>query len=542
MIYFSYKQTLADWQFRSRPDLSPPKLNITLAATEETAPGYLFVAPYSGYADVQFHGPRQAAPYVFTDQGELVWSGFAFFSIWAANFQAAKYKGEDILFSFEGSHNPAYGHGHGHVTFLNKNLETVKEIRAGNHKILDKHEFHIKDEKTALIEIYHPVPRDLTKYGASSEQQWIVDARVQELDLETGEVLFEWSSLEHINPSESILPINPGYAGSGYNSSDAWDYFHINSVDKDEDGNYVISARHTAALYKINGKTGEIIWKLGGLPGKISSDFKSIDDFTFAFQHHARILSTSPDKTKQVISFFDNSAHGSEDTNGTIVHYAENSSGKIIEVDIKSWEAKLLKQYNPPEKILAKSQGSTQVLPNGNVIVNWGSEGALTEFNADGKPIFHTYLDSGDLGARVQNYRGFKYNWTSIPFEKIAVFSEVTKEDDTIIYVSWNGDIDTKTWRLFTLSSDGKREYVAETKRTGFETTFKITGEIHERVAVEAIDNNGKILATSDITVSEKQVLPYAKKPVTEVEHTETGFQNFFTWKIGLSSLFNDEN
>ncbi len=27
--------------------------------------------------------------------------------------------------------------------------------------------------------------------------------------------------------------INPGQAGSGYNSSDAWDYFHINSVDKE---------------------------------------------------------------------------------------------------------------------------------------------------------------------------------------------------------------------------------------------------------------------------------------------------------------------
>jgi len=35
---------------------------------------------------------------------------------------------------------------------------------------------------------------------------------------------------------EAYLPLNPGQAGSGYSSSDAWDYFHINSVDKDSEG------------------------------------------------------------------------------------------------------------------------------------------------------------------------------------------------------------------------------------------------------------------------------------------------------------------
>lgn len=81
-----------------------------------------------------------------------------------------------------------------------------------------------------------------------------------ELDIATGKLLFEWSSLDHVQPDESVLPINPGQAGSGYNSSDAWDYFHINSVDKDADGNYLISARDACAIHKINGTDGEIIW------------------------------------------------------------------------------------------------------------------------------------------------------------------------------------------------------------------------------------------------------------------------------------------
>lgn len=164
-------RVLADWQFKSRPDLTVPRLNITIPASGNTSLGYLFVAPFSGYADNTNHGPRQAAPYIFTDKGELVWSGFSYFSIWAANFQYGKVDGQDFLFSFEGSHNPSYGHGHGHITFLNQNYETVKEVRAGKHKIADKHEFHIIDEQTGLIEIYQPVPRDLTPYGASPDQQ-----------------------------------------------------------------------------------------------------------------------------------------------------------------------------------------------------------------------------------------------------------------------------------------------------------------------------------------------------------------------------------
>lgn len=168
-----------NWTFRSRPDLAPPTLNITIPASKSVESGYLFIAPFAGYPDSNFHGPRQAAPYIFTDRGELVWSGYTYFSIWATNFQAARYNGKDVLFCFEGSHNAGYGHGHGHTTFLDQSYETIRELRAGNHRLTDKHEFHIVDEKTALIQIYHPVPWNLSANGGSRDQQWIVNALFQ---------------------------------------------------------------------------------------------------------------------------------------------------------------------------------------------------------------------------------------------------------------------------------------------------------------------------------------------------------------------------
>lgn len=514
----------ADWQFKSRPDLSVPKLNITIPAGKDTSPGYIFAAPFSGYADNKNHGPRQAAPYIFTDKGELVWSGFSYFSTWSTNFQYGRVNGEDVLFSFEGAHNPDYGHGHGHITFLDKNYETVKELRAGKHKIIDKHEFHIIDESTGLVQIYQPVARDLTPYGASDEQQWIVNAIFQEIDIDSGKVLFEWSSLDWVSPDESILPVNEGQAGAGFNSSDAWDYFHINSVDKDDEGNYLLSARDAAALYKISGETGEVIWKLGGLPGKTNSSFSS--DFTFSFQHHARFLST--DGPVQRISFYDNSAHGTENKEGNVVSYSKTSSGKIIDVNTETWEAKLVQDYLPPDDLLSKSQGSTQVLPDGHVIVNWGSSGAVTEFTPDGKPIFHAYFDSDFLGDKVENYRAFKYNWTGIPNEDIAIAGKVSDEGDTLIYVSWNGDTDTKKWRFYTKEENGRRVFLGETKRTGFETLFKFKGRELVNVQAEAYDTDGELLRASDVSVTELEVLQAVEKKNNEISPD----LSYFEWRV----------
>lgn len=171
--------TTADWQYRSRSDLSPPHLNITIAATKDVEPGYLFIAPFAGLPDTpsEQHGPRQAGPYIFKDNGDLVWSGYGIYSIWSTNFQAGRWKGKDVLFSFEGDHNAGYGHGH--VTFLDQHYETIRELRAGNHKFVDKHEFEIVNEETGLIQVYQPVPTDLTKWGAGPDQQWIVNSIFQ---------------------------------------------------------------------------------------------------------------------------------------------------------------------------------------------------------------------------------------------------------------------------------------------------------------------------------------------------------------------------
>ncbi|GKT60258.1 secreted protein [Colletotrichum tofieldiae] len=509
---------VADWQFRSRPDLAPPRLNITIpAAPSAVEPGYLFVAPFAGLPDTPTaqYGPRQAGPYILRDDGDLVWSGYAIYSIWATNFQAARWRGRDVLFSFEGDHNAGYGHGHGHITILDQHYETIRELRAGNHKLVDKHEFHVVNEETGLIQIYQPVPRDLTPWGAKPEQQWIVNAIIQELDIATGKLLFEWSSLDHVSPDEAILPINPGQAGSGYNSSDAWDYFHINSVDKDPAGNYLISARDACAVHKINGTDGSIIWRLAGT----NSSFALGDGVDFCFQHHARWLSQDDDSDEEVISLYDNSAHGTEHDDGGEVHTAPTSSGKIIRVNTQTWKAELVQGFYPPDDLRSKSQGSTQILPGGNALVNWGSSGAVTEFTADGTPVFHAYMDSDALGVGVENYRAFRFNWTGLPSEEPAIVA-LENAEGTAVYVSWNGDTETRVWRFYEVSDEhGSRNFLGETERKSFETSLRVPDRRVERVVAEAVDARGSVLRGTGEARLQPEILPISAGKGRKVPH-----------------------
>ncbi|GME49449.1 hypothetical protein MMC22_008311 [Neofusicoccum parvum] len=485
----------ADGTYKSRPDLSPPHLNITIYEPDKLEKGFLFVAPFNGHADFADHGPLQEGPYILTDTGDLVWSGFTYFSTWTGNFQAGRWQGQDVLFAFEGSHNGLHGHGHGHHTILDNHYRTIKELRAGDHMLSDKHEFIIHDEKTSLIQIHHPLPTDLTAYGGDSTQRWIVDSRFQELDIATGAVLFSWRSLDHIPPSESALPLPLGQAGTGHNSSWAWDYFHINSLEKGGDGHYLLSARHASTVYKINGTSGAVIWRLGGR----RSDFALGPGVAFGFQHHARWLSEGAGGCDH-LSLFDNSVHGAETAGGgeneVVLH--PYSRGKHLRVCVGNASAELLQAFRPPGDLLVKSQGSLQALPRGNVLANWGSEGAVTEFAPDGAAVWHAELDSGDLQDGVQNYRAFRFNWTGWAGESPAVVTEADGEGVETVYVSWNGDTQTRVWQFYESDGHGWKTFVGEAKRTGFETAFALGRRVNAaKIVVEALDRKGNVLATA---------------------------------------------
>ena len=242
---------------------------------------------------------------------------------------------------------------------------------------------------------------------------------------------------------------------------------------------------------------------------------------TFGFQHHARYLPGSND-THDFISLFDNSVYGSESAGGgkQEVRLYPFSRGKYISLDHTTKTATLARAFHPPDdSILSKSQGSLQTLPNDNVLINWGSEGQITEYLPDGNIIFHAFLGSGFLQDKLQNYRAFRYNWTGYSPETPALLAEEDGEGVVRMYVSWNGDTETKAWKFtwFEESEDGimsRRE--KEVTRTGFESGCKISarGSTISSVRATALDKNGRMLTVSsevNVTRTLSSVLREAK-------------------------------
>jgi hypothetical protein len=90
-------------------------------------------------------------------------------------------------------------------------------------------------------------------------------------------VLFEWHSADHVDPSESYVPLPE-------DTSAAWDYFHINSIDRDGSARLLVSARNTHAVHPIRTSDGEVLRRLGGK----KTDFRLGPGARFAWQHDAR--------------------------------------------------------------------------------------------------------------------------------------------------------------------------------------------------------------------------------------------------------------
>lgn len=491
---------LADTLFKSRPDLTIPVWNISSNYKdqfENVYDGYVFVTPYSADTPKIEESVEQPGAYIYTSSGELVWSSFSYFGGVSLNFQAARIGGEDVLYGWEGQFSARGGHGFGHIKILNDHYEPVREIKGGDHKLIDIHEFHLAENgKTGLIESYSPVQYDLSDFDedGNSKRSWIVNAVVQELDIETNELIFEWKSLDHVSPDHSVLNLTSELAGDGYTSGSAWDYFHINSVDKNADGDYLVSSRHTSTIYKISGETGEILWRLSTSG---DSDLKIVGKkFTLGYQHHARFIKRVDDDV-EIFSFFDNNAYSKGHSEPESANPDQLSSGKILKVNNKEKTVELLQQFDPPKDhpISAKSQGSFQFLPNGNKFINWGSAGTITEYNSEGEVLFSAKLDSFERGPYVQSYRAFKYQWTGYSTEDIAI----VQEDDTV-YISWNGDTITETWEL--VDPETKR-VIATSAKTGFETSLKLN---HHQggFIVRALDKNGGVYKESNYGVSEK--------------------------------------
>ncbi|HEY5100551.1 MAG TPA: arylsulfotransferase family protein [Gaiellaceae bacterium] len=402
-------------RFISRPDLDPPPVTI-LHAASGTAPGLLFLAPSSG--------PGQRGPLILDDAGRPVWCSAA--GLPAMNFRAQTLHGEPVLTWWQALPG---GLGHGVHVVADASYREIARFPAGHGRPSDLHELLLTDRGTALVtsfEIRHRGARGLTMGGV-----------VQELEVPSARVLFEWRSLDHVPVGESHAPV--GYP---------WDYFHVNSVDVDADGNLIVSARNTWAVYKVHRRTGAVLWRLGGK----RSDFALGPGARFALQHDAR-----SHEGGRVLSIFDNGV--------------SRSRGIVLGLDTKRMRASLRHEYVHRPALHAHKLGSVQLLGNGDVLVGWGTNPHFTEFAESGPVKLDATLPHGG-----ENYRTLRFPWRGRPRDQ-----PVAVRRGSNVYASWNGATDVAAWKI-----EPAGPTVAT---TGFETALPLRAG-----TVVALDARGRAL------------------------------------------------
>jgi Arylsulfotransferase (ASST) len=452
----------------SRPDLNPPAISFAVPA-DGTAPGYIFVAPFditaaAGAYQTTPNSESHSGPLVIDDSGEPVWF-LPFGSTTAVGLRVQRYRGRRVLTWYEGT---VLGPEGGSFFIYDLTYHQVTEVKAGRGRHGDLHDFVITPEGTALITIYGQIAADLTPIGGPSNGK-LVTGIVQEIDIETGRVLFEWRSQEHVGIEETYVPQE--------SSANNVDYFHLNSIDVDTDGDLLLSGRNTSAIYKVDRKTGKVLWRLGGK----KSDFEVAPSASFAFQHDVR---RRPDGT---ITIFDN--------NASVPGDSALSRGLRIALDMKKKRATYVAEYLAPTPRMAWAMGNVQLLDDGGVMIGWGTAGAFTELGPDG-----TVRLDGSFADGSVSYRAFRFELDASPNGRPATDVVENPDGSLTLYVSWNGSTQVARWQLMTGATAATMKPAGTMRRAGFETAIPLPVR-SGTVSVVALDAHGKQLRAAAPTV-----------------------------------------
>ena len=439
--------------------VSPPPVKV-LHNSGPLADGFIFIGPQ----DIDAPNPVQG-PEIIDNLGRIVWFKPTPGNV-ATNFRVQSFQGKPVLTWSQGVTFGDTKAGDTTDYIMDGSYNIVATVQAGHGYNTDVHEFQITPQNTALISIYDNVQADLTSVGGPSNGT-VTEGAVQEIDIPTGNVLFEWHSLTDVPITESYLQVPSVSSGLPY------DYFHINSVKLDTDGNLLISARFTCTVYKVNRTTGAIIWRLGGR----KSDFALGPGVRFAFQHDATAVDGA------TLRIFDNQSDGS-----VMLPYS-----RVIWVthDDAAMTATLAHSIVHPDQVSAAAEGGAQSLPNGDTFVDWGIAGRISEFNSAGQLLFDASEAPG-----YGSYRGFRFQWTGSPSTNPDATAFQNADGTISVHATWNGATQVSSWQVLGGAVSGALSAIGTVPWNGVDTVFTAPAGINS-VQVIALDSTGATIGTS---------------------------------------------
>lgn len=445
-------------RFKTHPQMLAPQVTIDKPVRSRL----------SGLVITECHaGPPQQGPLIIDQSGQIVWfqplSPHPVIGARAFNVRMQHYQGKPVLAWFEGS--VVDGHGRGHYVICDTSYRVVARVHARRGLQGDLHEFVLTPEGTALFTCYGRA-QGRVRVGRTlvSVPYWY--GVVQEVDLATGKLLLHWRSDRHVALSESYVP-------PSVRQGPAWDYFHINSITIDpSDRNLVVSGRNTWAAYKLDRKTGKVIWRLGGK----HSDFELGAGVHFAFQHDVNM------HRREVMTVFDNEGGPPQE--------ASQSRALVLVVDQAHRRVRLRRAYEHLPPVYSDALGSVQPLGGGRMFVGWGRATYFTQYGPHGGVEFDGHLTPG-----VSSYRAFLQRWSATPARPPDV--ALTRSGSTAtLYVSWNGATDLGSWSVLGGPSADALSPIGSAPVAGFETGITVPSA-PAWLAVRAYSRTGQALAQS---------------------------------------------
>jgi hypothetical protein len=170
-----------------------------------------------------------------------------------------------------------------------------------------------------------------------------------------GSLIFSWTPFDHFD----IADVPPaGRAGATVN------WTHGNALDLDAQGNVLVSFRNLSEITKIDVRTGEVLWRLGGVRNQAS--FANTAPPAFARQHGLRLTDAGQ------LLLLDNSGDSLD------------SRAELYEYDPEQGTARLVASYGSTPAVSAQLGGSVQSLPGGRTLVSFGTAGRVEEYDASG--------------------------------------------------------------------------------------------------------------------------------------------------------------
>ncbi len=448
--------------YASRPDLKPVGACVGSTAPGQAA-GVILATANSG--------PR-AGEAIYNASGSVIWTRPEPVSR-ASNLTAVTVDGQPMLAVFTGTTTADGGFGHGHITLFDQHYDVFGTVSASGGYELDLHEFRMTPQDTAIVGSYFPV-----RVPVNGRQVTVIDYVVQEIDFRHGgAVLFEWHALDHVSTSQSKF----AQPSTGY-----WDYFHGNSIDKNSQGDYLVSGRNTWGVYSVDPESGAINWTLGkvGATGTGNSFPHLVNGGTsgwFCYQHDARwVTSTS-------ITLYDDGGAGPAPCDGAQPTHANGHPARALSIGISTstHTATYTRVISHDPVLYSQFTGSEERLANGNVLVDWGNAARITEYTPSGSVAL-------DMTLGAYSYRAYKATWHGYP--DVAPDAVVYRTGTPRIYVSWNGATELRSWQLMGGSTPGDlRPIGTPVARATFETQIPIPAGTRV-VQVEGLDAGGNVL------------------------------------------------